>query len=408
MTGIPRSADGSSRRPVGAAVVGLGIGTAHAAGYLRSPHARLAAVADEVSERRRGPEGIFATGAFPGLRDLYSDEQRSRSWKDLGARVYENLDTILGDPDVELVSLCTPDHTHPEAAEKVLAAGKHLLVEKPVAVHRQGTDRFETAIRRYDPEGRRFIAVGYEFRINPAMAAVRDAVEKGTIGDPVALSISHTRTPFRRDKIGGWIQTKALTGGLLVEETSHWLDLARFLVGREPETVHAVKNGSIHPDFDFEDVAYVNGTYAGGGIFSIGHALTGVDFSFVLQVHGTQGSLFLTLKEEKQSLYDGGATDWRGFLVSSPLNGDPGDAETRRWDAEATEPENIADYAGLCARALRFGKGPRGLGETERGLASEDDFAAICGFSEGRRALYLSLTASEAADENEVKSCHWK
>jgi predicted dehydrogenase len=280
-----------------------------------------------------------------------------RTWEDIGVRVYEDLDEVLGDPAVEIVSLCTPDHLHVEHAEAVLAAGKHLLLEKPVALEPEGAVRLLPVVRAARERGLS-VCVGYEFRRNPAVVRLRELVTSGALGEIAAFSLYHYRSPFRRDKWQHWIEKEELSGGLIVEETSHWLDLARFLPGKEIARVQAETTDRIHPDFDYEDIAFINGRYADGAVFQISHTLTGFDFSIIIQLHGTKGSAWCGLKDAAYSALDAGASTYHGLVAWGPQNGRPADGRIETFDASVTEPFNIRDFTRHFASCVQEGSAP--------------------------------------------------
>ncbi|GAB4366226.1 MAG: Gfo/Idh/MocA family oxidoreductase [Spirochaetales bacterium] len=363
-----------------AAVVGLGIGLAHCAGYLKSPHARLVAVCDPVEARRKTVGGTFSQGSMAVLKPLFSPDLLTKQWEELGVKTYATLEEVVEDPDIDLVSLCTPDYTHPYLGANVLNAGKHLYLEKPLGVRLEDCEILLEAARRSSCT----VGVAYEFRLNPAILQVKKIIETGRIGRPEAFSLYHYRNSFRRDKVDKWIQKREFSGGLLVEETCHWFDLARYLMGREVETLHCVSRDCFYPDFDFEDIAYVNGTFQEGGILQISHALTGFDFSLIIQIHGTAGTVWCALKEQRYSALDGGETSWYALVATGPLNGKPEDAEVTKFGVEATEPENIRDAVIHFTEAIASGKPP---------LASLED---------GYRSLELALLAGKSAQEKKA------
>ena len=363
-----------------AAVVGLGIGLAHCAGYLKSPHAKLVAVCDPLEVRRKTVGGTFSQGSMEVLKPLFPPELLSRRWDDLGIKTFSTLEEVLEDPSIDLVSLCTPDFTHPTLGTQVLKAGKHLYLEKPVGVRLEDCDPLLEAAYH----SKQMVGVAYEFRLNPAVRKVKETIDSGKIGRPEAFSLYHYRNSFRRDKVGKWIQKREFSGGLLVEETCHWFDLARYLMGREVETLYCVTRDCFYPDFDFEDIAYVNGTFQGGGILQISHALTGFDFSLIIQVHGTSGTIWCTLKDDQYSALDGGETSWYGLVAVGPLNGKPQEAEVTKFGIEATEPENIQNAV------IHF----------TQSIASHHPPAAT--LEDGYRSLELSLLAGKSAREGKV------
>lgn len=372
---------------INAAVVGLGIGLAHVAGYLAHPQVKLVAVADAWEPRRERLGGTFAQGAMGVLRPLFDDAILDRRWSDLGAATYGSASELAraiasqsvpgADPTAPwLVSLCTPDDTHEELAQLLLAAGAHLLLEKPLSLTVGGALAVgEAAVRA----GRR-IAVGYEFRTNPAVGALRALVANGELGEPAAFALYHYRSPFRRNKWESWIQSRARSGGLLIEETCHWFDLARWIVGDEIAEVVTHGTGAVHPDFDYEDIAFVQGRYQRGAVFQIAHALTGHDFSLVLQVHGTRRSAWLGLKEERYTSLDGGASDYLAILSHGPAGAPPSEATVTVWGDEATEPFNIRDAARAAVDDLIAGR----------------QFAAT--YEDGVRSLEIALAARTSLD----------
>ena len=384
------------------AVIGLGIGLAHVAGYLRNPRAELVAVADAWAPRRVSVGGTFNQGSMKVLEPLFLPPEMApgileKRWEDIGVAMYPDAEAIAGDPKIELVSLCTPDDTHEELAVMLLEAGKHLLLEKPLALTVEGSRRVIDAAEMNN----RRVSVGYEFRINPAVLRLRELIDSGELGAIRAFSLYHHRTPFRRDKWRNWIQKKARSGGLLVEETCHWFDLARFLgtpaarIGDcTLRSVHSVGVSDIHSDFDYEDLAYVQGRYTNGAVFQISHALTGYDFSLIIQLHGTQGTAWAGLKEAPYSSLDAGTTNYLGVVshgaVPAPGGEAPGgeaspaDATVVTYGAEATEPFNIRDCASRTVDAMIDG-GP---------------FPAT--LDDGLQSLRIALAARESLERGEV------
>ncbi|MBU8912475.1 MAG: Gfo/Idh/MocA family oxidoreductase [Spirochaetales bacterium] len=339
------------KTPTNTAVVGLGIGMAHVAGYLDSPGANLVAVADAWAPRRERVGGTFSQGSMLSLRPLFNEALLDSRWEDLGVRVYDDVQAIVDDSGIDLVSLCTPDDTHEPYGIMLLEAGKHLLLEKPVALSVEAAGRLAAAARAND----RRISVGYEMRVNPAVLKIRELIGAGLVGNVRAFSLYQYRGSFRRDKWQKWIQERDRSGGLLVEETCHWFDLARFLTGREVTHVHCVGTDLVHADFDYEDIAFIQGSYADGSAFQIGHSLTGFDFSLVIQVYGDGGSIWCGLKAAPHSLLDGGQSTYMGIVSWGPVNAAPGDGSFVTFGDEVLEGESIRDNVAHTVNALREG-----------------------------------------------------
>ena len=378
MQSIKASGGGNTMQK--AVVVGLGIGMAHAAGYLASKDARLHGVCDLIPQRTNHCGGTFEMNSMLCLKPLFTQEQLGKPWESLGVKIYSSLEAVLHDPQVDIVSLCTPDYLHTVHLKKAMASGKHILLEKPAAINISEADALSKKVNAYKGS----IGIGYEFRLNPTIIKMKELVDSGAAGRIEGFSLYHFRTPFRRDKWHSWIQKKSLSGGLLIEETCHWFDLARYITGKEVGSLNCVTTGGVHSDFDFEDIAYINGTFINGGILHISHCLTGFDFALQLCVHGTEGTIWCGLKEEPYSSLDGGSSDHLGIISFGAPGTTPQNASVWKWGIEATEPENIKALAMDFAARAAAGK-PQ--------LARWDD---------GCESLRLSVKALESAETNKT------
>lgn len=335
-----------------AAVVGLGIGHAHCAGYLEGPHSELAAVCDLWPERLARVGGTFAQGSMTDLAALYPPQLLKRRWQEIGVKVYSSLAELLRDDSIEVISLCTPDHTHAELAVEILRSGRHLLLEKPLALSLPDAEAVGEAA---EAAGVVF-SVGYEFRLNPAVCKVRRLVADGVTGPVEAFTLYHFRRPFKRDKWQRWIQKKATSGGLIVEETSHWLDLLRFLTGKEVGRMCCHTTAGIHSDFDYEDIAFIEGTLQQGGIFQISHALSGFDFNLTITVHGRNKTVWCHLKDRPVCRLDAGRTGYYGLVAWGNANQPAEAASLEEFGPEASEPRNIKEYVKHFCECIVGGK----------------------------------------------------
>jgi predicted dehydrogenase len=321
------------------AVAGLGIGLAHVAGYIKSPDARLVAVADSWEPRRSLVGGTFLQGSMKVLEPLFDERTKASRWSDLGVEVHEDISSLAARKDIDLVSICTPAYLHEKHALMMLESGKHIILEKPVALSLEAAGNISELAHKKGLS----VAVAYEFRENPSIIALKSLIDAGEFGEIDAWSLYHTRTPFCRDKWNSWIQKREYCGGLLTEETSHWFDLLCHLSGDDISSVFCLGSASVHPDFDYEDIAFCQGTMKKGAVWQLSHALTSYDFSFAIEVHGTRRMGRLALKEGSYSSFDAGSSKHWGILSHGPVNGKPEDARIVQWSSEAGEPQNIRD-----------------------------------------------------------------
>lgn len=334
-----------------AVVIGLGIGMAHVQGYLESPDVNLIGVCDLDTRRTDHVGGTFDIGNMLCLKPLFDPNVLDKKWEEIGVKVYSDIEEVMNDENVHIVSICTPDYLHPQHLKKALENGKNILLEKPIAIDLETANILRNTIKNPSQ-----IALEYEFRTIPPVQTMKKAVESGELGDIKAFSLYHFRTPFRRDKWNKWIQKKEYSGGLIVEETCHWFDLARYITGKEIASVHCITNGDINTDFDFEDIAFINGTYNDGAIFQLSHSITGFDFSLQLTLQGTKKIMWCNFKETPYSSLDAGKTDYMAILTKGDVSGRLEDAEVTVYGDEATEPfaicQAVKDYASQVIHGL--------------------------------------------------------
>jgi predicted dehydrogenase len=203
-----------SKSTIGVAVIGAGMaGRAHAAGYRSAttvydadlPEVRLVAIADLNT--------TFATNAARS----YGYERTESGWE-----------AVADAPDVDVVSVVVANPLHREIVEGLLAAGKHVLCEKPLAPSVEDARAMVAAARA----SRQQTAVGFTFRRSPAIAAIREQVEQGRIGRPLHFN-GHYWCDYGCDPNGpmSWRYKGSVGSGALADIGSHLLDVAEFVCG---------------------------------------------------------------------------------------------------------------------------------------------------------------------------------
>ncbi len=195
-------------RRVKAAVIGVGlIGEQHAETYQEYPRSELVMVFD------RDPERALAVA------------------NKLGCHAAESLEEIANS-DAEVVSIATPDFAHFESSMRMIEAGKHLVIEKPLAT---STREASQIVRAADERGV-LLTVNLGNRWNPSWISVRDSVRSGEIGEPV---MTYSRTS---DTI--WVPTEMLSwagqSGPQWFLFAHSMDMLRWILGQEAVEVYAI------------------------------------------------------------------------------------------------------------------------------------------------------------------------
>ena len=152
-------------------------------------------------------------------------------------RAYDTLDALLADPAVQVVHLTSPNRLHREQCRKVLAAGKHVVCEKPLALTTTETAEL-VALAARTPV---VVAVCYNVRFYPLCLEARARILAGELGDIYHVNGSYLQDWLLYDTDFNW-RVQAEDGGALravADIGTHWIDLLTFVTGLEIESVCA-------------------------------------------------------------------------------------------------------------------------------------------------------------------------
>jgi predicted dehydrogenase len=150
---------------------------------------------------------------------------------------YPSFEAMLADPAVDVVHLTTPNHLHFEQVRAVLAAGKHVVCEKPLAMNSEET----AELLRLGEESGLVHAVNFNIRFYAQNQEARARVERGDIGDVRLISGGYLQDWLLLDTDWNWRLDPAAGGSLRAvgDIGSHWIDLVTFITGRHVEAVMA-------------------------------------------------------------------------------------------------------------------------------------------------------------------------
>lgn len=218
----------SDRRSIGVGVIGLGfMGRTHVRAWQKADAAGFAsplvAVCDSDAGRRRGEAGDAVGNMESGAGGALFDPERVSG--------YEHPDDLLADPAVEVVSICTPTDSHVPLALLAIAAGKHVLVEKPVAVAASDVARLAAAAK----DARVRVMPAMCMRFWPAWRWLKEQVTGGELG---AVRSAAFRRLGTRPTWGVFYDDLEKTGGALVDLHIHDADFVRYCFG-DPQEVFA-------------------------------------------------------------------------------------------------------------------------------------------------------------------------
>ncbi len=290
-----------------------------------------------------------------------------------------NQATLLARPDVDVVCICTPSGQHAAQTIAAAEAGKHVLVEKPMALSLAEAEAMIEACRRTEVE----LGVVLQRRAEPIFKRIHSAIQAGDLGD---LTLGLVTLPYYRSQAyydqADWRGTWALDGGgVLMNQGIHLVDLLIWYMG-DPVQVQA-QAGTLQRAIEVEDTLVATLRLANGALATITATTTAAPgFPHRLEINGTAGCIQV-----------------EGETV-------------RRWErvepAKATvEPPEIGgSVAGASPCPVRAGAGgdPRGIKPTGHIAIFRDFIQALrdnrppqIDGAEGQRSLATVLAIYQAA-----------
>jgi len=252
--------------------------------------------------------GVIGTGWCGGIRaetcakspfvnDLHIAEIKEARLKEVAALANPVTATtdyrlLLENPTIDAVMISTtPEPTHYPIAKESLQAGKHVLLEKPIALELREADELIALARSKDL----VFTIGYSQRFNPKFAYVKRSIEDGTIGDPVSALVSRHITRNLGKKIGGRVKLSPAA-----MEATHDIDFVLWcLAPRKPVKVYAQEVRKIMgPQYNVPDCVWIVVTMDDGSAFTIGAGWVlppaYPNFSSTwIEVVGTEGALMV-------------------------------------------------------------------------------------------------------------------
>lgn len=277
---------------------------------------------------------------------------------ELGANAYTDHHEMLDKEDLSVMYVSVPTFAHTDAEILAAQKGIHLFLEKPVAPSMDKALEILDAVKAADV----VTSVGYQVRYLGYVQQARTFLSKQTIGMAIV------------SRLGGlpptaWWKVMAQSGGQLVEQTTHQVDLLRYLMG-EVEEVHAyyaLRTLGDVDGLDIPDVYTLNLKFASGAIGSLTSACS------LRKGGGGSGMTFL-LDDAKAEVGSGGVT------VTPEGAADPGPV-----------PENLGDIDEVFIEAVRTG----------------DRSKILSDFEDGVRSLDVSLAANRSAETGKPERTHF-
>ena len=241
----------------------------------------------------RHAEHINNLGTLVAVCDVVPQKADQLAVK-YGAKAYYHLEEMLAaHPDSDVISVCTPNGLHAAHSIQSLQAGFHVLCEKPLAINAQDAGEM---LKVAEQKNKRLFVIKQN-RFNPPVAAVKEAIDSGKLGKLFSIQLSCFWNRNEAYYQNTWKGTKALDGGTLFTQFSHFIDLLYWMIGDLKEAKAFVGNFAHQNMIEFEDTGAVILRFHNGVIGTINYTVN----SFQKNMEGS-----LTIFGEKGTVKIGG------------------------------------------------------------------------------------------------------
>ena len=280
-------------RKLGVGIIGIGwVAGEHIKAYQQNAHCEVVAVA---SRSRENAEAACRTHGLSA------------------ARVYTDYQELLKDDGVDVVSICSMNHEHVEQGVAAAEAGKHVLVEKPIALDLEGLRRLERAIEQAGVKSQG----GFELHWSPYFQSVHNMIDSGFFGDIYYAECDYFSGNWEKWYAGyEWVKTREKGGSALPAAGCHAVDAIRQFVRSEAVEVFAYA-GNFTGVMEWDPTILTVIRFASGAIGKVGCALEGnVKYTFNVRLHGAKGTL---VNDQFRTTYlDPGLEGWARFPTILP------------------------------------------------------------------------------------------
>lgn len=307
-----------------------------------------------------------------GVYDAYGPSAQ-RVARERNTRCFETLGELWKEPNVDAVCICTPSGTHGELATQAVSHGKHVLIEKPMALTGENCTRLAALAEEKQMQ----VGVVSQLRFAPGIQRVKAAMDRGALGK--LLSVELNMKYYRDEAYYGartWRGTKAMDGGgALMNQGIHGVDLMQYLVGM-PSCVFGQMDTLLH-NIEVEDTLHALLRFPGGALGTV-IATTSVypGFTRVLTICGEDGTI--VLEEDTVKLWQTRAGDMTSDDEASEIRG-------------SSDPSQI----GAQGHVLQ-------LGNFVNAILGEE--ALLLNVHEGRKPVDIILGIYRSARENKMIS----
>ena len=172
---------------------------------------------------------------------------------------YNNLDDLLNNKEVDIISICTPSGIHPEMVIKCIKKGKEVLCEKPLGLNYLDSLKVVKISKKF----KKNVIICFQNRYNPPIVYLKEVLDNKTLGK--ILSITAIVRWYRDNSYYlDWHGSKKLGGGILFNQAIHYIDILLYLANKTPISVYCESKTLAHnieiDDFTVTKITFSDGT----------------------------------------------------------------------------------------------------------------------------------------------------
>lgn len=288
-------------RKLGAAIFGAGwVAGEHARAYEKCRRTRLVAVGSrKLESARKCAEYAGAPGAF----------------------ITTDFDALLKHPDVDLISITTPPALHRDLTIRAAQAGKHICIEKPLALDWPSCLAMQEAVRAAGVK----TVVAFCLHWNPSLINTRALIDQGAIGRPYYIEVDYWHGMKKWYPQYPWSVTKEHGGSSLLSAGCHAVDAMRWFAGSANDvasvSAFSVPHRGTNPDWGYDPTILLICKFKDGAVGKTASILDcTMPYQFNVDIIGTRG----TIRDNRvwsETLFPG-QTGWAQIPTILPDNGD--------------------------------------------------------------------------------------
>jgi predicted dehydrogenase len=221
-------------------------------------------------------------------------EQTQWAEKTFAAPVYTDFRQLLDEIPCDIVAVANENDLRPAVILEALRRGKHVIVDKPMALTVEDVDEIEAAASA----GNRRVLMILPFRGNPWYVGARNLVRSGEIGEPVQV-YGKMQVPLKANERPPWFLDIRRSGGPILDLAIHTFDMVEWVTGLKITSVYAREANISHPEMQhLIDSGTEFFTLNNGGVAVVEQNRVGFDYDYRLYIVGTHGQINLHYRRD--------------------------------------------------------------------------------------------------------------